>query len=427
MTKYLLLTVILLLSNFIKLYAQEIGHAYQQRVENLAASPKIKVAFQHIVKLEPETLKDMISLTEIPAPTFEEEEKGKTFAEMLLAAGADSVWTDEAGNIIGLRKGTVSRRTILIEGHLDTVFPFETDVSVSYRGDTLYAPGIGDDNRGLAVVLAILKTMEKVNIRTTHDIWFVGTVGEEGLGDLFGVKHLFRDGGHPISAYISVDGSRLENITNGGIGSLRYKVNFKGPGGHSYGAFGIGNPHNALANAIATFVPIADTFTKEGPKTTYSISVVGGGTSVNSIPYESFMLVDMRSESQEKLEGLKNLFLPAMQQGLEIENAIIRMGEPLTLEIEQVGNRPSGITDPNHPLVQQTMAIVQHLTGNPPILGSSSTNSNMPLSLGIPSVTIGGGGMGGGAHSLGEWWVNQEGYKGIQLGLLLLLLQGEFE
>jgi di/tripeptidase len=200
---------------------------------------------------------------------------------------------------------------------------------------------------------------------------------------------------------------------------------FKGSGGHSYGAFGIGNPHNALAHAITAFVPKADAFTKEGPKTSDSISVLGGGTSVNSIPYESWMLVDMRSESQDKLKAINQLFLTAMEEGLEKENAIIRSGDALKLEIEKVGDRPSGMADPDSPIIQQTMALAKFLSGNDPVLTSGSTNANIAFSKGIPAVTIGKGGIGGAVHSLGEWWINEDGYLGVQNALLLVLMQGE--
>jgi len=410
----------------IAVQAQEIQQTYKGQVEALVKNPTVKKAFEHILHIDEQTVQDMITLTEIPSPSHHEEEKGKVFAQMLRDDGADSVWTDEVGNVIALRKGTKSEKTLLVEGHLDTVFPFGTDVTVKQSGDTLLAPGITDANRSLAIVVALLKTMHHENIRTEDDIWFAGTVGEEGLGDLKGMKHLFREGGHPLAAHIAIDGGGLEDIVNGGIGSLRYKVMFKGSGGHSYGAFGIGNPHNALANAITTFVPQADAFTKEGPKTTYSVSVLGGGTSVNSIPYESWMLVDMRSESQEKLQGINQLFLAAMEEGLEKENAIIRRGKPLTVEIEKVGDRPSGLADPDSPLIQRTMAIAKHLSGNDPSLSSSSTNSNIAFSLGIPAVTIGRGGLGGGAHSLDEWWINKDGHLAIQQALLLILMQGGF-
>ncbi|RPA70205.1 M20/M25/M40 family metallo-hydrolase [Cyclobacteriaceae bacterium YHN15] len=404
--------------------AQIIQKQYQDQVKDLVQNTAIQKAFDYILSIDEQTVQDMITLTEIPSPSHHEAEKGKLFAEMLRNAGADKVWTDEVGNVIALRKGTKSEKTFLVEGHLDTVFPFGTDVTVKQKGDTLMAPGITDANRSLAVVVALLKTMHHENIRTEDDIWFAGTVGEEGLGDLKGMKHLFREGAQPLAAHIAIDGGGLEDIVNGGIGSLRYKVTFKGPGGHSYGAFGIGNTHNALAQAVVAFVPKADAYTKDGPKTTYSVSVLGGGTSVNSIPYESWMLVDMRSESQEKLRGINQLFLESMQEGLEIENAMVRIGKPLTVDIEKVGDRPSGLANPDSPLIQKTMAIAKHLSGNDPVLSSGSTNSNIAFSLGIPAVTIGRGGLGGGAHSLDEWWVNKDGHLAIQQALMLILMQG---
>jgi tripeptide aminopeptidase len=407
-------------------FAQTIKPQYLDQVSALTEKPEIKKAFDYIREIDEQTIQDMITLTEIPAPSYHEEEKGKAFAEMLKEAGADSVWTDEVGNVIGLRKGTKREKTILVEGHLDTVFPFGTDVTVKQRGDTLFAPGIGDASRSVAMVVALLKTMTAIDLKTEQDIWFAGTVGEEGLGDLYGVKHLFREGAHPLAAHIAIDGGGLEDIVNGGIGSLRYRVTFKGSGGHSYGAFGIGNPHNALSQAVAAFIPKADDFTKDGPKTTYSISVLGGGTSVNSIPYESWMLVDMRSESQENLKGINTLFIESMEEGLEKENQIIRRGKPLTVDIEKVGDRPSGLASPESPLIQQTMAIANYLTNKEPRLSSSSTNSNIAFSKGIPAVTIGRGGEGGSVHSLDEWWMNKDGYLGIQQALLLTLMQAGY-
>lgn len=405
--------------------AQTIQPKYQKEVQELVKKPAVKKAFGYILEIDQVTITDMITLTEIPTPTFHEKEKGFVYADMLSKAGADSVWTDEVGNVIALRKGTKSDKTIVVDAHLDTVFPFGTDVKVKQKGDTLFAPGITDANRALAVVVALVKTMSSQNIRTESDIWFTGSVGEEGLGDLKGMKHLFREGGQPIASFIAIDGGGLEDIVNGGIGSLRYRVTFKGPGGHSYGAFGIGNPHNALAQSVASFVPKADEFTKEGLKTTYSVSVLGGGTSVNSIPFESWMLVDMRSESQDKLKGINQIFLESIEVGLEKENAIIRRGEKLTVDIEKVGDRPSGIASPESTLIQQTMAIADYLTGGKkPELSSSSTNSNVAFSKGIPAVTIGRGGIGYGAHSLGEYFINKDGHLAIQQALLLVLMQG---
>lgn len=425
MNRFLVLSLLALLQAPL-LFAQKIEPIYTQNVQELVKDARIQEAFAYIHEIDAQTIADMITLTEIESPSFHEAAKGNVFMEMLRQAGADEVWTDEVGNVIALRKGTNSSKTILVEGHLDTVFPFGTDVSVKQRGDTLFAPGISDANRALAVVVALLKTMHEMDIRTTHDIWFAGTVGEEGLGDLLGMKHLFREGVHPLAAHIAIDGGAVEDIVNAGIGSIRYKVTFKGTGGHSYGAFGIGNPHNALAKAVAAFVPQADAFTKSGPKTTYSVSVLGGGTSVNSIPYESWMLVDMRSESQERLQGINQLFLQAMEEGLKQENEIIRRGAPLTLQVEKVGDRPSGTAEPSSELIQQVMAAAKFLSGNDPVLSAGSTNANIAFSKGVPAVTIGRGGIGGGVHSLDEFWINKDGYLAIQHALLLILMQGGY-
>jgi tripeptide aminopeptidase len=408
------------------LNAQEIQKKHQDEVKKLLQKQEIKNAFQYIESIDEQTVKDMITLTEIPSPSFHEREKGKVFAEMLKASGADSVFIDEVGNVVAMRKGKgKQRKTIVLDAHLDTVFPFGTDVKVKTKGDTLLAPGIIDANRSLSVVNAILKTLVAQGIQTEHDIWIVGSVGEEGLGDLYGVKHLFQTAKNPIDAFIAVDGGGLDDITNGGIGSVRYKVTFKGPGGHSYGAFGIGNPHHALSNTVAAFVPKADEITQSGPKTTYSISMVGGGTSVNSIPYESWMLVDMRSENQDKLKTIELLFLESVQLGINKENQRKKRGELLSVDIEKVGDRPSGFADPNSLLIQQALSVSSVFGGVVPKLSSGSTNSNLPFSLGIPAVTIGRGGEGGGAHSLDEWFVNKEGYKGIQQALLIVLLQAK--
>ncbi|MDR6195369.1 M20/M25/M40 family metallo-hydrolase [Siphonobacter sp. SORGH_AS_0500] len=395
---------------------------YDLEINTLANKPIVKKAFQTILDLEPETRKEHLLLTEIPSPPFKEQVRARKYAELMKAAGADSVWMDEVGNVLGKVKGKTGKKTVVLEAHLDTVFPEGTDVKVKFKGDTLYAPGIGDDTRGLTVVLAVLKAMKMNKIKTDGDVLFVGAVGEEGLGDLRGVKHLFSAKGPKIDSYLAVDGAGLGGITNGGVGSVRYRVTFKGPGGHSYGAFGLVNPHHALAKAIYYFTQQADEFTKSGAKTTYSVSVIGGGTSVNAIPYESWMEVDMRSENQEKLAGINQLFLAAVDKGLKEENAIKRNGADLTVNINKVGDRPSGLNPESNPLIQRMIAIT-HFFKAEPSLHSSSTNANIPFSKGIPAATIGIGGVGGNGHSLHEWWLNDKGYLGIQQSLLILLAE----
>ena len=301
---------------------------YSNEVKTLAGRPAVKAAFQTFMDLEPQTREDLFTLTQIPAPPFKEQVRAKKYAEMMKAAGADSVWIDEVSNVIAKRKGRTGKKTVVVEAHLDTVFPEGTDVKIKQKGDTLYAPGVGDDTRSLTAVLAVLKGMEKVKIETDADVLFVGAVGEEGLGDLRGVKHLLQ-GGLKVDSYIAVDGDGISEIVHRGLGSYRYRITFRGPGGHSYGNFGIVNPHSALGKAIYYFTGEADKFTREGIHTTYSVSVIGGGTSVNAIPYESWMEVDMRSESPERLNGVDALLKAAVQRALKEENGLKRSGPDL--------------------------------------------------------------------------------------------------
>lgn len=395
---------------------------YVQQIRLIAEHPSVKATFHSIDSLNSETLTNHILLTEIPAPPFKEEIRATTFRKLVEAVGVDSIWTDSVGNVIALRKGVKADRTVVIEAHMDTVFPEGTDVTVKHRGDTLYAPGIGDDTRGLAVLLTLLKSMNVTGIRTDADVLFVGTVGEEGEGDLRGVKYLLAK--HPeISSYLAVDGGNIGHITNQGIGSHRYRITFKGPGGHSYGAYGIGNPHVAMAKAMAMWDESARKFiTKGGPKTTFSVSVAGGGTSVNSIPYESWVLVDMRSESAEHLAAIDKLMHDAISEALTAVNKEKQSGDDLTVDIQLIGDRPTGTANPETPIVQRAMAAARFF-GEEPALSASSTNSNAPLASGIPAVTIGRGGKGGGGHSLNEWWLDENGEQAIQYALVMLLAE----
>ncbi len=259
-------------------------------------------------------------------------------------------------------------------------------------------------------------------IQTQDDVLFIGDVGEEGLGDLRGMKQLFGENGPRIDAFISVEPGSIDRITNGGLGSHRYRITFKGPGGHSWGAFGLANPAHALGQAIANFVKSADDYTSDGVKTSYNVGRIGGGTSVNSIPFESCMEVDMRSLSLERLSRIDTLLHQAVRKALKSQNAIRRSGPALTVDLNMIGDRPSGHTDADQPLVQRAMATTVHF-GKKPQLGTSSTDSNIPISKGIPAVTLGGGGIGRGAHSLNEWYLNKKGYEGIQRILLVVAAQ----
>ena len=389
-------------------------------VRTLMGHATIQEAFRHIEENDAWTIATLRELTEIPAPPFMEEVRGRRFLELLQASRVDSAWVDEVGNVIGLRRGGGSG-TMIVSGHLDTVFPEGTDVRIRESGDTLFAPGIADDSRGLVAVLAVLRAMNAAGIQTERDIWFVGTVGEEGTGDLRGVKHLFREGSPDFDAFISIDGLGHSGVTNAGLGSHRYRVSFKGPGGHSWGAFGLGNPIHALGRAVAAFDAAAKRYTDNAaPRTSYNVGTVGGGTSVNSIPFEAWMEIDMRSESPEALLEIDALFQAAMRKGIEEANEARARGEELTLEITMIGNRPSGEIPDDHPFIQRALAATE-LLGGTASLRRSSTDSNTPIALDIPAITIGGGGAGGNAHSLAEFFMNQDGPLGIQRALLILV------
>lgn len=395
---------------------------YDAEVRQLAEKPEIRAAFEAARELKPRTREDHIALTEIPAPPFKEGRRAQRYFEMLHAAGSVEVVMDVVGNVIARRRGTKGGRVVALAAHLDTVFPEGTDVTVRREGSKLMAPGIGDDTRGLVVVLTVLRAMNRANIKTEADLLFIGTVGEEGLGNLRGVKHLFREDGLNIASWIAVDGGGLDRIVHQGIGSIRYRVTFKGPGGHSWGAFGLGNPAHALARAIHYFDEEASQFVAEGPRTSYNIGRIGGGTSVNSIPFESWLEVDMRSVSPEQLAGIDALFQSAVAKAVDEQNNIRQSGEPVTADLEMVGNRPSGTIDPSTPLIQRAMAATR-VFGAEPRLGTGSTDSNVPIARGIPAVTVGRGGDGAGAHSLNEWWADVDGHLAIQRTILLVVAE----
>jgi len=395
---------------------------YREEIITLSKEARVISAFAMIEEDTDLSRNQLIELTEIPAPQFKEFARAQRFAELLQEAGLDSIWIDEVGNVLALRKGKTGDRLVALDAHLDTVFPEGTDVTVKVRGDTLFAPGIGDDTRGLAMLLSIVRALNTAHIETDADILFVGSVGEEGVGDLRGVKHIFREGGPGVDAWISIDGGAIGRISNQGLGSYRYRVTFIGPGGHSWGAFGLVNPHHALGTAIDLFVESADAFTSYGPKTSYNVGRIGGGTSVNSIPFSSWMEVDMRSVSPARLDSIETLLKQAVMQALDDQNALLRLGDSLTVDIEMIGKRPSGELPSDLPLVQRAMAASAFL-GKRPGLTRGSTNSNIPISLGIPAVTIGRGGRGANAHALNEWWLEGDSYKATQFGLLLLVVE----
>jgi len=346
---------------------------------------------------------EIVTLTEIPAPPFKEDRRAAAYLKMLQQAGLTNVERDAEGNVMGLRRGRGTGPLVAVAAHLDTVFPEGTDVRVRRDGTRLFAPGIGDNSRSLAVMLAIVRAMDAAGVTTASDVLFVGNVGEEGPGDLRGIRHLFTKGPYRdrIKMFVSIDGvGDGDHIVNAAVGSRRYRVTFKGPGGHSYGAFGLVNPAFALGHAAAAFSRIT---VPDSPKTTFNIGVMGGGTSVNSIPSEVWMDVDLRSEDPAALTRLESEFRAAMDAGAAAENAArsTRVGQ-IEVDFALIGDRPAGTTPLDSPIAQAAAAVVRHL-GRTPTFGASSTDSNIPISLGIPAVTIDSGGQGARAHALDEW------------------------
>ena len=367
-------------------------------------------------------VEELVQLTEIPAPPFGEEVRASTYMAMLRDAGLTNVEMDQIGNVMGLRRGTGEAPLLAVAAHLDTVFPEGTEVEVRREGNRLRAPGIGDDTAGLATLLAVARVLNETDLETESDLLFIGNVGEEGAGDLRGVKHLFRDGKYKdqIGGFISVESGGQSTITTGALGRLRYRVTFKGPGGHSYGAFGLVSPAYAMGNAIrkVSAISVPDT-----PKTTFNIGIVEGGTSVNSIPFETSMVVDMRSESRDELEKLVETFLDLVHEAVEEENVTRSISEgQIELEMTLVGDRPSGQTSESANIVKFAVAAFEAF-GIRPTFRISSTDSNVPISLGIPAITIGRGGLSGRSHSLDEWVdiEREPTVRGIQVVLTTIL------
>ena len=402
--------------------ATEVLPEYRAEITAIRNSRNVQAAMEHIVAIEPLSRRDLIELTEIPAPPFGEENRARRFAEMLRQAGLSDVTIDDVGNVIGRRPGKSGDRVIAYSAHLDTVFPPETDVTVRFDDEKMYAPGIGDNTRGLVTVLGVLRALQKTGIETDADVLFIGNVGEEGLGDLRGVKHLFRDDAPGIDTLIAVDGGESNRIVFGGVGSHRYRVTFRGPGGHSWGAFGLASPHHALGRAIAIFVENAPSATSVGEKTSYNVGRIGGGTSINSIAFESWMEIDMRSGNQDKLDDVDAILQASIEQALQEENTARLDGPELTVDVERVGTRAAAKGDDQAPIVQRAMAATESF-GIEPQLQISSTDANLPISKGIPAVTMSRGGVSGNSHAPEEWWQNVDGHIGIQIGLITLLAE----
>jgi tripeptide aminopeptidase len=367
------------------------------------------------------TLSEQRTLAEIPSPPFGEEKRAAYFRDRLHQLGLVDAAIDGEGNVVALRRGAGGGPRLIVSAHLDTVFPAGTPIAVTERDGRLYAPGIGDDARGLAAVLAVVKAMNENGLATVGDILFVGTVGEEELGNLRGVKALFREH-HDIDGFISVDGLQVGRIINEAIGSLRYEITFKGPGGHSFQAYGLPSAIHAMGRAIAK---IADIVPPAEPKTTFTVGTVTGGTSVNAIAGEARMRVDLRSVSMEELRRLEATVRDFARAAAAEENqrwGQERLNQRISVNATVIGDRPAGATPRDAAIVAVARRMVEAVTGSTSAtFAASSTDSNIAMSLGVPAVTIGAGGSGGDAHTLNEWFDPTDAHLGPQNALLTTL------
>ncbi|WP_144037117.1 M20/M25/M40 family metallo-hydrolase [Sphingomonas sp. TZW2008] len=389
----------------------------------LLASPKFAAAKASLAADHERIVADVIKLTEIQAPPFKETARGAAFLEMLRAEGLSDLTTDAEGNVYGIRKGSGGGPLIIVTAHLDTVFPAGTNVKVRREGNMLYAPGVGDDTCSLPVLLAFIRAMKAANYTTKADIVFMGNVGEEGPGDLRGTRYLFTKSPlkDRIKYFISFEPGRAGDITDAGIGSKRYKVTFTGPGGHSNGDFGIVNPAYAMANAMVAFGQMK---VPAQPRTVYNIGLLEGGTSVNSIPFSTAMTIDMRSPGKAELDAEEQAFLALLPPAVAAENAARSTAKgKIAYEAKKVGDRPVGSTAHSVDIMQIATAVTK-ASGFTPSYGAGSSDSNIPMSLGIPAVTLGSGFETMRAHSLEEAMVidKEKDVASMAVGLATVLM-----
>ena len=383
----------------------------------LLREPAVQTAMEATRASEAQVLADQVRLCEIPAPPFKEGDRAKTYADAFRTVGLKNVRLDREGNVLGERPGQLAHPHVVFAAHLDTVFPEGTDVAVTRDGSMLRGPGIADNCRGLAVLLGIARALDAAGVQTSGSLTFVGTVGEEGLGDLRGARTLFNDTlSGRVDYFVGVDGGGT-TITNVGVGSRRFRVAFKGPGGHSYGNFGMPNPLHALGRAIAA---ISDLPVPREPRTTFSVGRVGGGTSVNAIPTEAWMEVDLRSEDPAALTDLVTRFHNAVDGALAAENTRRSPGAQLSVVKQVVGERPAGRTALDSPIVAIAIAVTRALR-LPAVIHDGSTDANIPMSLNIPAITIEGGGTSARTHSPGEYFDATNSWQGTQRAVLLAI------
>ncbi len=394
-----------------------VSEPVKQSINSLLADSKVKKALDFLQADEDLTLKQNIILTEIPAPPFHEEQKARAFLEMMKQAGITDAYIDKEGNAIGIRKGSGNGPLVVLDAHLDTVFPLGTDLKVVKKGNKYYGPGITDDTRGLAVLLSWIRALNATGLNTVGDLMFVGSVGEEGNGDLRGIKALFRDHKN-IDAFIGLESIPMGAVVSLNTGSVRYEVNFSAPGGHSYGAFGdIPSAIHAMGRAISK---IADIKAPQTPRTTYNVGVVRGGTSVNTISPDAVMEIDMRSDGVKELQDLHKKVLSLIQQAVDEENKFIGKNM-VSVSLKKIGERPGGMTPHDSPIVQAALQSLRVRGEKPLMLVGSSTNAGVPISHGVPTIILPPGGKFEGFHALSEAMDPTDAYKGAQIALLTAL------
>ena len=380
----------------------------------ISRDPGVARALDWLTKNTTWVTDQQVRLTEIPAPEFNEAQRGLYLKQLFESAGLQ-VRIDEIGDVIGERPGSDPKSVILLAAHLDTVFPADTDVRVKRSGGRLLAPGISDNSSGLSALVAIARALSESRLRTIKTIVFAGDVGEEGEGNLRGMRALIERYGTRLAAVVAVDGPATEHITTQGIASRRIEVTITGPGGHSWSDFGAPNPITALSRGIVRFsaIRLPDT-----PRSSFNFGVIEGGQSVNSIAARAAAKVDLRSENEDQLTRMENALRDAMQAGVRDEAAAARSGkDAIQVSFRSIGTRPAGALAEDSPLLQ-AIRDADSIVGNHSRLERSSTDANVPLSLGIPAVAIGGGGTGGGSHTLNEWYDP----AGRDLGLKRLFL-----
>ena len=402
------------LALFVSIGAMENPRAADD-VTDLLSRGDVKAAIDAVRADEAQVVRDQVRLCQISAPPFHEAARAQLMKAAFEQAGLSNVRFDRVGNVLGDRPGVALRPHLVVAAHLDTVFPEGTDVRVTRDRSVLKGPGIGDNCRGLAVLLAVARAVGRVQLRGS--ITFVADVGEEGLGDLRGMREIFGATlKGQVDRFISIDGAGLF-LTTASTGSHRYRVTFTGPGGHSYAAFGTPNPIQAMGRAIAN---ISQLQVPGQPKTTISVGRVGGGTSVNAIPSECWMEVDLRSAGPAELAALTAKFEQAVDAGVRDENARWTSAQRVIVKKELVGDRPGGRTPDDSALVQAAR-LVSHALGVSVPENESSTDANIPMQLKIPAVTIGAGGNGAGQHTAGETFDTTDAWRGTQYALLLTI------